>query len=138
MNVRDFLISALDLVLFIVGFLAVKYDGSKGVSESAFATAELVPLAISSHNDRHFSGRFHALVLTQLDVILYRCENGKTSFLGKYSNVQRLIQDGSLNKSTPCVLYEKEQTPLLAEAIRALAANGIPIGIAELQEEIGR
>jgi hypothetical protein len=139
-RVNSMILAALDLLLLFVvllflGFMAVRYDASKGIGERSYVRVyDFLDKAKDDLEGKH-SLAFQPLIIERNSLALYRYEMGQAREIGRFETLNDLIKSGKLDDSLPCVIYERELSPLFSEALRALALKKIPLGLALVAQD---
>lgn len=132
---RDILIAAIDLLLaflivFVLGFLAIRYDETKG-PESEIVSLETLETSVDGDYE---SLNFLAIYLWENKIQFHEFQFGQWMELGPTFNWDwndELVRELASN-DLPVVIYEIERSTKLGDVYRLLVATGEPIGIAKV------
>jgi len=134
---NDMLICATDLlmlflILFLLAFMAVQYDSSKGLGEYDYTRLNTLISDEGDINGNFSSIDFIAVVIENKKINIYRNSSFGIIYLDTYKTVKTFIESENFDIKFNYVIYEKDKSDLLAELIRAFALKNIPIGLAQV------
>lgn len=137
MRGNELLLAALDLmllfiVLFLLAFLAIRYDANKGLGEQDYVKLNTLLNERGDIEGDYTSLRYIAIVLTENTIDLYRYQANQTEHIGSFQSSKELVEKGMFDKNLIYVIYEKEKSALLSEIVRLFAIEGVPVGIAQV------
>ncbi|RLC33616.1 MAG: hypothetical protein DRZ76_04115 [Candidatus Nealsonbacteria bacterium] len=133
----DLLIAALDIVflfvvLFLLAFLAIRYDANKGLGEQDYVKINTLLTEKGNIKGDYISLNYMAIVLKKNSIDLYKYQSKQSIHIATFHSLKEFVKNGSLDKNLIYVIYEKEKSPLLSQIVRLFALESIPIGIAQV------
>lgn len=139
MRTGDMIVSALDIisiftVLFLVLFLAIKYDASKGVGNLDYIKVirhqESNIENQDNNNKKYFT--FIAILIEEKMIKFYHYRNGKRQLIGQFNNVDQVEKSNLIDSKNIYFLYENKKTKYLEDIIRLFVSKGITVNIAHI------
>lgn len=139
MRTGDMIVSALDIisiftVLFLVLFLAIKYDASKGVGNLDYIKVirhqESNIENQDNNNKKYFT--FIAILIEEKMIKFYHYRNGKRQLIGQFNNVDQVEKSNLIDSKNIYFLYENKKTKYLEDIIRLFVLKGITVNIAHI------
>lgn len=138
MRIGDMIVSALDIisiftVMFLVLFLAIKYDASKGVGNLDYIKVirhQESNVKNQNNNKKYFT--FIAVLIEEKMIKFYHYRNGKRQFIGQFNNVDQVEKSNLIDSKNIYFLYENKKTKYLEDIIRLFVLKGITVNIAHI------
>jgi len=136
MRINDITICAIDIisifvVLFIIAFMAIKYDANKGIGSQDYI--KIIRFLESNVNaDRKYKSFDYTAIIIDKKIKFYRYKQGKSLILHIFNNITEIEQSSIINSKDTYILYEREKTENLANIIRLFASKGITLGVARV------
>lgn len=137
MRGHELLLVALDImflfiILFLLAFLAIRYDANKGLGEQDYVRFNTLLTERGDIDGDYTSVNYMAIVLRRNAIDLYRYQARQTNFMGTFQSLQQFIENEIFDKNLIYVIYEREKSPLFSEILRFFVLEGIPVGIAQV------
>lgn len=138
MRIGDMIVSALDIisiftVMFLVLFLAIKYDASKGVGNLDYIKVirhQESNVKNQNNNKKYFT--FIAVLIEEKMIKFYHYRNGKRQLIGQFNNVDQVEKSNLIDSKNIYFLYENKKTKYLEDIIRLFVLKGITVNIAHI------
>jgi hypothetical protein len=136
MDPRNILIAGFDillafLVVFVLAFLAVRYDEQRGIPPAILAVNSLEASKAGHYEGMHYVG----LYLSKEETWLHEFRFGSWLEPGpKLTSDWRAVIDAELRRlELPVVIYELESSQRFGDAVKLVLSTGQPVGIASIQ-----